>query len=61
MGPGDWAMTLTARDNWIDRARAENIETELRERGILKSLKKLGRKGTSQDRARTAAARIASV
>ena len=36
-------MTRTARDDWIDRARAEKIETVLRERGILKTLK--GRKG----------------
>ena len=29
---------IRARDEWIDRARAERIETVLRERGILKKL-----------------------
>jgi len=37
-------MTVTARDDWIDRARTEKTETVLRERGILKTLK--GRNGT---------------
>ena len=35
-------MTFTARTDWIDRARAEKIETVLRERGILKTLKGRG-------------------
>ena len=35
-------MTITARDDWIERARAEKIGNVLLERGILKTLK--GRK-----------------
>jgi|GEM_PF-1644715 len=36
-------VPLTFRDDWIDQARAEKIETVLRERGILRTLK--GRNG----------------